>query len=134
MPLLLCCSQASELPGSSQRSNSNAIIMDPLLRIIDMALSNYYEAVRWHYFTTNKARAGMLLQSILIPGVRTNTLLITTHRRCASATGVLFPLCTVKIHIVEYHPSNRNCTSCLLLIVDSSKFFKVSHTMRACRD
>jgi hypothetical protein len=76
MPLLLCCSQASKRPDDSQSRNSNTIILDPLLRMIDTALSNYYEAVRRHYFTINKSRAGMLLQSILISGVRTNTLVI----------------------------------------------------------
>jgi hypothetical protein len=45
MPLLLCCSQAYTRPGGSQSSNINTIILDPLLRMIDTALSNYYEAV-----------------------------------------------------------------------------------------
>jgi hypothetical protein len=57
-------------------SNSNTTIMDPLLRKFDTALSNYYEVVRRHYFTINKSRSVMLLQSSIIPRVRKNTLLI----------------------------------------------------------
>jgi hypothetical protein len=61
---------------------------DPLLRKFDTARSNYYyEAVRRHYFTINKSRAGMLLlQSIIIPRVRTNNTLLIQYQSLATTT------------------------------------------------